>query len=273
MTYASDEIPQAVEILAGLARPGGRGWLTLWSKLNQIKLRDAQGVYWLVGPASGQWYRFAGHTWQPGGAPTGCLVGPTLVRDVLDFQRDDDGSPDAEPEVATTPSAGEAPADRLEAFIQHVETVVEQFDSGKTSSRAADRVLANALLPDKQGRLWTIAARSKQWHVLEETAWRPTPSIPVDWLPSVDELPGLAETVVRNQTVSFLVHDVPSTPEPIVKPLSPPPGMPELPPPPMTLCPACGQTILAHGDFCSACGARLGSGQRGDRGGDPAGGR
>ena len=90
--------------------------------LDEFKFRDASGAYWTLGVCSLRWYRFEDREWVAASGPTGRVIGPAWVSDVLVFQTGDDSEdPGTDVEgVEELPAA--TAAERVRAFEEFVLT-------------------------------------------------------------------------------------------------------------------------------------------------------
>lgn len=250
--------------------------------MNECKFRDADGVYWAVGPESKQWYRYDQGEWRPSDAPPDNLEGPaslgtrvpTTVEE-LPEEYEEDLEIEDQPLIPGQ-----------QAIEQIVGNVRSAYEEGEISSRQAEELLMEYYLIDKEGRFWTAGFHSGGWYFFAERRWNeaqgPPPSESLlhksrrpcrecgelleDWgeCPQcgAENPPDWAESTVQISVgiLHFMSFGMDQLPEPVAEAWDPPAGVPEMPRPESAgiRCPACGVINPTGSRFCNRCGTDLG---------------
>ena len=130
--------------------------------------RDADIAWWRLG-AEG-WQSFHSGTWRPGSPPTR-LEGPA---DALPARAA--GAPQSRAAAAAKDAASDA---TFTDFVKRqVAAVASAYQDGSLTSDTAEALLSGLYAVDRQGRVWTVGARSAVWHHFGHGQWRAEPGAP-----------------------------------------------------------------------------------------------
>ena len=232
----------------------------LEAALVDLRLRDASGAYWTLGPWTRRWYRFASGAWVPSADhPTRLEVPVELVR---------------ASEVAVRPAEaldGELveppPPERTGPALlaEVVRGLRARYEAGVIDSETTEELLRQYYLIDLAGRCWTVGYATSDWYWYEAGAWRRCPTAPdPDRVlrgtspPSPPEIVGLTLEIARVLD-DFLATGFGTLPEPVVAAWDPPASFPESPPGAGLRCPRCGAVNAGRTATCLRCTAPLAS--------------
>lgn len=257
-------------------------------ELNCYRLRDRDGAYWFLNPATERWYRFEGGEWRTHGTAPDVLEGPNLLSFLAARGKSYEPREPVEPQGLTAAQA-------LAAIVGEIRS---GYDDGTLSSSDARNLLARQVMIDLDGNFWTMGIRSKRWYRFSDRRWHrsdhPPPAedrlfhmkagerrcascgtavasgrtCPDCGSDVVQAMPDPPEGVAR-ALPEFLLFGVTMLPESIAEPWEPPLEFPDevvkttgplgarVQAPVPRRCPACGAAVKLGQKFCTKCGARI----------------
>jgi ribosomal protein L32 len=243
--YSKPAIGAAASALMGRAQAGVLSQLDLAQAMLAFCFRDEQGIYWFLTAPSGQWYRLGSTDWEPANEVPEMLEGPEGLPTELDL-------PAKEQETTATPPSA-SPPKALNAAVAVIRAAYAQGQANNLETRA---LLAQRILIDRQGRVWTVGAQSGQWYVFEQGDWTravapPEPGTlarlqaPPEYCPSCGQpvqgtgicphcgaaVPPMLEGVADEAyapILDFLTRHSDSLPEAVTAPWVPPPAYPNV---------------------------------------------
>jgi predicted nucleic acid-binding Zn ribbon protein len=277
--YTRPSIEAAAQELVELYQLGAIDAHALGNRASRLVLRDQLGAYWAYHAQQRRWLRSEGEGWLEAGQAPERLEGPADLPVDLPPARDD--------EPVSPPSRSEERLSAAQLLERINHRILESYLSGELTSLDAEEVMAEHLLVDQQGRLWTSGAHSGRWYAFSDGAWKlagPPPSDPelVELVqpgenclhcgqrledqavcPSCGEFaaPRLGlqgGQALENLSVYFRAA-AGSLPEGISDPWEPPEWYPAAVLADGLVCPGCGHENPAASNFCNRCGETLAS--------------
>lgn len=187
-----------------------------------LVMRDEAGAWWRVDVETGRWFHYRPEETRWVGAdarPTSLLLGAVPV--ALD---------DAAPSKDLPPVVDGDARDSIEGLVRDAG---EAFRAGRLDSRATEELIAEFVLLDRSGRVWTTGFESGAWYAFFGGGWerqdvRPDLAALMDPRECQEAgASGLTETAAA-VLLSFLEHGIGTVPEPVVEDWNPPPVGPDL---------------------------------------------
>lgn len=230
----------------------------LGALLDHLRLRDASGAFWTLGPWTRRWYRFAAGAWVPSADHPTRFEAPAELLRACDVAVHPSSSLDAD--LVESP-----PPERLGPGLlaEIVHDLRARYDAGATDSDTVEELLREYYLIDLDGQCWTVGYATSDWYWFEAGAWRRCGSPPdparvlrLSAPPAPLEIIGLTPEIAR-AIDDFLVTGSGTLPEQVSAPWEPPVGFPELPPEIALRCPRCGSVNAGATSSCLRCAAPI----------------
>jgi hypothetical protein len=267
--YRRSTILAAARELRQRHESGATNHLDYVLELNCYRLRDRDGAYWFLDPATERWYRFEAGRWRARDTAPDMIEGPDLTSFLAAGAH---GAEAYEPREPVEPK-GLTAAQALAAIVGEIRS---GFDDGTLSSSDARHLLARQVLVDLDGGFWTQGIRSRRWYRFEDRRWHRSDHPP----PAEEQLfhmkAGAQPTEDPPASVSralpeFLLFGVTNLPESVTESWEPPLDFPDevinasapraapsrqektVP----LQCPDCGAAVKPGQKFCTRCGARI----------------
>jgi hypothetical protein len=209
--YTRPSIEAAAQELVELYQLGAIDAHALGSRASRLVLRDQLGAYWAYHTQQRRWLRSEGEGWLEAGQAPERLEGPADLPVDLPPARDD------EPVSPPSQSEERLSAAQLLERINH--RILESYLSGELTSLDAEEVMAEHLLVDQRGRLWTSGAHSGKWYAFSGGAWNLASPPPSD--------PELVELIQPGEKCLYCGQPLAGQP----------------------VCPSCGELVLPRLDF------------------------
>lgn len=243
--YQSDAVK---EIAVGLRNDLAAGIFNqdqLSAVLLEFIFRDEQGFYWALAPRNQQWYRHNADGWSTAISVPSSFEGLSNLR-AWSASEGTSGPPEI------PKSEGKSASSASDFMVQMFEGVQVSYRQGHITSVAAQALLSDIFLMDKQSRFWTLGFRSKKWYFFEAERWHQASAAP-DPSELMDTDSSAHQEQISQMVINFLVAMAGNPPEPIAAEWDPPGHFPE----PVLVCPNCSRVDVGLHTQCKFCNSEL----------------
>lgn len=212
-SYTRHSIESAAQELVEQYQLGAIDSHALGSRSSRLVLRDQLGAYWAYHAQLRRWLRSEGEGWLDAGQAPERLEGPA------DLPVDRPPAKDDEP--VSPPGRSEERLSAAQLLERINRRILESYQRGELTSLGAEEVMAEHLLVDQRGRLWTNGVHSGKWYAFSDGAWNLASPPPAD--------PELLELIQPGENCLHCGQPLEGQP----------------------VCPSCGELVLPRLDFTS----------------------